>query len=355
MKHVIHIFGASGSGTTTLGKALSERLGFTHLDTDDVYWVPTNPPFTTGRPPEERLRLIRQRIDEAQKGMVWSGSVGNWIQPLLPAITLAVRLVADTELRLQRIRDREYARFGQRIRPGGDMAEKHQEFLRWAALYDEGPETGRSRAKHDQFAALLSCPVLVLDGGDTLENKVNAVVNKLMELQEGEKKMNAAHPMRRFKQALSREVCEEVLARGTSGVLALHGDDGYPYAVPLSYLYVDGRLVFHCAKVGYKIDCVRKNCKASFCVVDQDEIIPEEYTTYFRSVICRGQVRILEDRQEIMDLCTALGEKYRPGHPQDSRAAVENAMNRLGIMVMDVEEMTGKEARELMERRGTQA
>lgn len=162
-------------------------------------------------------------------------------------------------------------------------------------------------------------------------------------------------PMRRFKQALPKDVCKEILLRATSGVLALNGDDGYPYAVPLSYLYVDGRLVFHCAKAGYKIDCVQKSGKASFCVVDQDEIIPEEYTTYYRSVICRGQVRILEDRQEIMDLCTALGEKYRPGHPGDSRASVENAMNRLCIMVMDVEEMTGKEARELAEKRGAQA
>ena len=102
-------------------------------------------------------------------------------------------------------------------------------------------------------------------------------------------------PMRRFKQALSPEECRAVLERGTSGVLALSGDGGWPYAVPLSYVYADGKIYFHSAKSGHKVDAIRSCPRASFCVIDQDHIVPEEYTTYFRSVIAFGTVRILEE------------------------------------------------------------
>ena len=91
--------------------------------------------------------------------------------------------------------------------------------------------------------------------------------------------------MRRRKQALSPESCVEVLRKGTSGVLAVSGDDGYPYAVPLSYVYDDGRLFFHCAPSGHKLDAIAGNEKASFCVIDQDHVVPEEYTTYYRSCL----------------------------------------------------------------------
>ena len=79
--------------------------------------------------------------------------------------------------------------------------------------------------------------------------------------------------MRRKRQQLSPAECEEILRRGTSGVLAAEGDGGYPYAVPLSYIYEDGRLYFHCAKAGHKLDAVRRNKKVSFCVIDRDTIV----------------------------------------------------------------------------------
>ena len=81
--------------------------------------------------------------------------------------------------------------------------------------------------------------------------------------------------MRRKKQRLSAEACEAILAEGTSGVLAVDGDGGYPYAVPLSYVYQDGKLFFHCAKSGHKLDAVRRNPRASFCVIGQDRVVPE--------------------------------------------------------------------------------
>ena len=104
--------------------------------------------------------------------------------------------------------------------------------------------------------------------------------------------------MRRKKQEMSRDRCREVLERGTSGVLAVLGDEGYPYAVPLSYVYKDSNIYFHCAKSGHKTDAIAKNNKVSFCVIDQDAVIPEEYTTNYRSVIVFGKTRILEGEEK---------------------------------------------------------
>ena len=101
--------------------------------------------------------------------------------------------------------------------------------------------------------------------------------------------------MRRKKQALSMEDAEDILYRGTSGVLAVSGDDDYPYAVPLSYVYDGKKLYFHSARNGHKLDAISRNARVSFCVIDQDQIIPEEYTTYFRSVIVFGTIHIMED------------------------------------------------------------
>ena len=81
--------------------------------------------------------------------------------------------------------------------------------------------------------------------------------------------------LRRKKQLLSREETTAVLNRGTSGVLALSGDDGYPYAVPISYVYDQEQetIYFHCAKSGHKLDAIQRSDKASFCVIDQDQEI----------------------------------------------------------------------------------
>ena len=106
--------------------------------------------------------------------------------------------------------------------------------------------------------------------------------------------------MRRNKQQLSCEECEEILRKSTAGVLAVSGDDGYPYAVPLSYVYCDNKIYFHSAKSGHKIDGIKNNSKVSFCVIAKDEIIPEKFTTYFRSVIVFGKARILESMDEIL-------------------------------------------------------
>ena len=157
--------------------------------------------------------------------------------------------------------------------------------------------------------------------------------------------------MRRKKQQLSRQEAEEILTNGTSGVLAVAGDGGYPYAVPLSYVYQDGVLWFHGALSGHKLDAIRQNSKASFCVIGQDQVVPEKLTTRYRSVIAFGQVRVLEDEGEIRRAAQILGEKYNPGQPEAVRQEIDREFSVLCMFQMDIEHMTGKEGLELLKER----
>ena len=155
--------------------------------------------------------------------------------------------------------------------------------------------------------------------------------------------------MRRKKQLLPQEEALAVLERGTNGVLALSGDDGYPYAVPISYAYRDGRLYFHCAKTGHKLDAIARSDKASFCVVDQDQIHPEAYTTWFRSVIVYGTIEILEDEQEKRTAIEKLAEKYAPADSVENREEfIRKDWIPLCMLKMTIDHVTGKEAIELV-------
>lgn len=159
----------------------------------------------------------------------------------------------------------------------------------------------------------------------------------------------AFREMRRCKQALERTVVEDILRRGSSGVLAVLGDDAYPYAVPLSYVYADGKLYFHGAKEGHKIDAIRQHAKASFCVIDQDAVVPEEYTTYFRSVIAFGRMRILETDAEKRVAIEKPAVKYAPHDTAENRhAAIQREWAPLCMLEMTIDHLSGKEAIELV-------
>lgn len=154
--------------------------------------------------------------------------------------------------------------------------------------------------------------------------------------------------MRRKKQQLSTKECVEILRKRTSGVLAVFGEDGYPYAVPISYVYEDGKIYFHSAKAGHKIDAIQQNSKVSFCIIDQDQVVPEKYTSYFRSVIVFGKVRILEDDQEKYKSIEQLAVKYAPDDREEERKkAIEQEWNAFCMLELTIERMTGKEAKEL--------
>lgn len=151
--------------------------------------------------------------------------------------------------------------------------------------------------------------------------------------------------MRRDKQQLTDVESTAILERATAGVLALTGDGGYPYAVPLSFAHHDGRLFFHCATEGHKLDAVRRSSKASFCVIDCDVVRPAAYSTQYRSVIAFGQVRILEDEGERRRAIACIAEKYSPGQP-DAERVIEQSLPRMCLLELTIEHLTGKAAAE---------
>ena len=155
--------------------------------------------------------------------------------------------------------------------------------------------------------------------------------------------------MRRFKQELQKTEVERILKNNTSGVLALIDGDGYPYSVPLSYVYSSGKIYFHSATAWHKIDAI-KNCrKATFCIIDKDDVKPEKYTTFYKSVIAFGKVEIVTDCEEALSAIKALGNKYYPNHDAELQQEIDKNTNRFLIIRFDIEHITGKQAIELQQ------
>ena len=153
--------------------------------------------------------------------------------------------------------------------------------------------------------------------------------------------MSEFRAMRRKRQQLTEEKSIGILQKSTAGTLALLGDNGYPYAVPISYVYADGKLYFHSALSGHKIDAIRNSDKASFCVIDQDEVHPEKYTTYFRSVIAFGRIHIIEDEQEKLATARLLGDRYNPNQEEALQKEMEKGLSRMVMIRFDIEHLTG--------------
>ena len=156
--------------------------------------------------------------------------------------------------------------------------------------------------------------------------------------------------MKRIKQLLSTADTEAILDRCTNGILGLNGDDGYPYTVPLSYAYSDGKIYFHSGKKGYKVECLINDPKVSFTVIDEDKIVSEEFTTYFRSVIITGDARIVTGDEHIGGF-RALVEKYSGNMPASVKEKEITKCNNAYIIAIDITSMTGKEAIEFVRAR----
>lgn len=154
--------------------------------------------------------------------------------------------------------------------------------------------------------------------------------------------------MRRRRQQLPAAEAISILENATAGVLALSEDGGYPYAVPISHVYADGKIFFHSALTGHKIELLKKNPKASFCVIQQDDVKPQEFTTYFRSVIVFGTVRILTDESEKMAAARLLGRRCCPNDEPALKAELEKSFNHMFMVEITIDHITGKEAIELV-------
>ena len=160
----IHLLGASGSGVTTLGRALATELAIPHHDTDDYYWQPTDPPYSQKRPVADRLRLMKEMFLE-RSHWVLSGSLDGWGDDLIPLFDLIVFLRTPDEVRLARLKGRETRRFGaEAVSAGGWRHAETKAFLEWASHYEDGSREGRNLPRHETWLASLDRPVLRLDG-----------------------------------------------------------------------------------------------------------------------------------------------------------------------------------------------
>ena len=156
--------------------------------------------------------------------------------------------------------------------------------------------------------------------------------------------------MRRKGQQMTDEEARDILAEATSGVLALAGDDGYPYAVPLSFAYDEegGRLLFHSARAGHKMDAIARSDKASFTIIAEDTVVPSQFTTYYRSVIAFGRLRLITDDEEKFRTAEFLGETYYPGHPEDCEAEIKRTWAAFAMIELKIEHLTGKKSKKLL-------
>ena len=152
-------------------------------------------------------------------------------------------------------------------------------------------------------------------------------------------------PMRRIRQQLEKDACEEILTKEWRGVLAVLGDGGYPYTVPLDFCYEDGKIWFHCAKEGHKLDAVKACDKVSFCVIRDDGQEPGEWWHHMSSVVVFGRIALVEDEKEKLEKLCRLGKKYFP-----TQEHLEKEMSRSAakaqVLEITVEHMTGKRVRE---------
>jgi nitroimidazol reductase NimA-like FMN-containing flavoprotein (pyridoxamine 5'-phosphate oxidase superfamily) len=148
--------------------------------------------------------------------------------------------------------------------------------------------------------------------------------------------------MKRKRNALSKEETIEILKNNTSGVLAVNGDDGYPYAVPLSYVYSNNKIIFHCAARGYKLDAIERSEKVSFCVIDQDHIIPEDFNSLFRSAIAFGKARVLTEDQDKKAGLELILHKYSPDFIESGKQYIKDQWNNCVVVEITIEHLTGK-------------
>lgn len=164
----ILITGASGSGTTTLGKAIASKLQWGFVNADDYFWLPTNPPYEKSREHDVRLKMILVELNHYESSVV-SGSIVNWGTDLENSFDLIVFLYLAASIRVKRLELREIQKLGY----------ANPEFLQWASEYDAGPATGRSLAKHQQWLSERKCRILKIAGDLTVEKRCELVLDSL--------------------------------------------------------------------------------------------------------------------------------------------------------------------------------
>jgi len=180
VKTKIHIFGASGSGTTSIAKHICESIKYSHFDSDNYFWLSTSDPFTVERPQEERLHLMENDLSNSDRWIL-SGSLTGWGDALIPFFDLVVFVYVPQETRIERLKKREYERYGDDILFGGKRHEDNRAFLEWAASYDVGTRSGRSLSKHEKWLEQIKCQVIRIVN-HSFDDSVNAVIKAITDI-----------------------------------------------------------------------------------------------------------------------------------------------------------------------------
>ncbi len=171
---LIHVFGASGSGSTTLARAISEHFSYHFVDTDDAIWKKTDPPFTVRASRTAAISYLEQAITDHDK-VVISGAFVGWGDQFKPMIDLFIYLNLPLPIRLERIKKREFHRFGSRILPGGDMHQQHLAFLEWVSQYDNGDPSMRSRKQHELWLSDIHQPIIRINTESTIPQLIEYI------------------------------------------------------------------------------------------------------------------------------------------------------------------------------------
>jgi adenylate kinase family enzyme len=175
----IHIFGGSGSGTSTLGRELAKKLRVPFFDADDYYWQLTDPPFRLKNTPEDRVEKLLSDMNKTRKWLL-SGFVVSWGDAFIPLFTLAIFVTLPRDIRLGRLHERERQRYGKRIDDGGDMHEISKAFMEWAALYDTAGTEVRSLVMHEDWIKRLECPVIRVQSLKAVDKLADELIRQIM-------------------------------------------------------------------------------------------------------------------------------------------------------------------------------
>ena len=174
----IHIFGASGSGVTTTGEALSKKLDIPYFDSDAYFWEKTQTPFTIRRNPDERNSKIQSDLENQEKWIL-GGSIFEWGEKVFPEFDLVIFLYIPSEIRMERLKKREFERYGNVIYTEPERIKQFEDFITWASDYDDSKGiASRNLKAHENWLTTLESPILKISGNLTVSQRIELIIKK---------------------------------------------------------------------------------------------------------------------------------------------------------------------------------
>lgn len=154
--------------------------------------------------------------------------------------------------------------------------------------------------------------------------------------------------MRRIKQRTSKQWAKQVLNSASTGILGMIDKEGRPYQVPLNFVLEKEHIYFHCAKQGFKIDCIQHCEHVSLCVLEKDEVLQEQFATHYGSVLVQGRATLVEKEEEKRHALQCLIDKYCPAFQKEGQKEIQKDFEHCAIIRMDIEATSGKVSKDRM-------